>query len=601
MSYFFALTIEECNLIHRRNYLLLKQAKTKPQLASILGVSAAFLTRTLYKPGVESHVNSHYHQFDITKKSGGVRTISAPSDELKDLQRKLSDLLLDCKAVIHLDNKIECTLSHGFERKRSIITNARIHRNKKNVLNLDLADFFGSFNFGRVRGYFIANRDWKLDPHIATIIAQIACYKDTLPQGSPCSPVIANLITNSLDIKLSKLAKRNGCSYTRYADDITFSTRKKAFPTAIVKDVKNITLGSKVLGEIRRAGFAVNPKKTRLQFKDSRQEATGLVVNKKVSVKSEYWRTTRAMAHSLFKTGKFQVAEQNGSFRDGHLSELEGRLTFIDSVDFYNNLENKNHPEPKFEPKVHNGLNKFRGKLNSREIVYGRFLQYKHFFANEYPTILTEGKTDNVYLKSALSRLQTTYPKLVNPKSAKAKYSPKLKFPNLNRKTMYLLDLGDGATPFVRFVQRYADDLKYYECKKAKNPVILVLDNDTGPKELLNHLAKKVKSCPDDIATLKSSGFIHLFHNLYLILTPLNAGGKDSAMEDLFDAATLGKTINGKTFSTANHFDDTKHFGKHVFSTKIVRSGKSSINFDKFKYIFDEIVKVKIHFSKIKN
>ncbi|SES30997.1 RNA-directed DNA polymerase [Vreelandella subterranea] len=586
-------------MIHRRNYLLLRKAKTKPELASILGVSAAFLTRTLYRSGVKSHVNSHYHQFDIAKKSGGVRTISAPSDELKDLQRKLSDLLLDCKEVIYLDKKVECLLSHGFERERSIITNARIHRGKRNVLNLDLADFFGSFNFGRVRGYFIANREFELDPHIATVIAQIACYKDSLPQGSPCSPVIANLITNSLDIKLSKLAKSNGSSYTRYADDITFSTRKKSFPAAIVKDVKSITLGSKLLGEIRRAGFSVNPTKTRLQFKDSRQEATGLVVNKKVSVKSEYWRLTRAMAHSLFKTGKFQIAEQDGSFRDGHLSELEGRLTFIDSIDFYNNLEKKKQPESKFEPKIHTGINKFRGKLNSREKVYGRFLQYKHFFANEYPTILTEGKTDSVYLKSALNQLQASYPNLVNFKSSKEEYSPKLKFPDLNRKTMYLLDIGDGATSFLRFVQRYTDDLKYFEGKKAKNPVILVLDNDAGPKDLLNHLVKKVKSCPDDIAVLKSGGYIHLFHNLYLILTQLNAGGKDSAMEDLFDAETLSTVIDGKTFSPAKHIDVSKHYGKHIFSTKVVRANKEKINFDKFKYIFNEIERVKLHFSTL--
>ncbi len=148
--------------------------------------------------------------------------------------------------------------------------------------------------------------------------------------------------------------------------------------------------------------------------------------------------------------------------------------------------------------------------MNSREKVYGRFLQYKHFFANEYPTILTEGKTDNVYLKSALSQLQGTYPNLVNPKSAKEKYSPKLKFPDLNRKTMYLLDLGDGATPFLRFVLRYTDDLKHFEDKKAKNPVILVLDNDTGPKELLSHLVNKVKSCPNDLTTLKKKR-LHLF------------------------------------------------------------------------------------------
>jgi RNA-directed DNA polymerase len=270
----------------------------------------------------------------------------------------------------------------------------------------------------------------------------------------------------------------------------------------------------------------------------------------------------------------------------------------IDSVDFYNNLERKKSPEPKFEPKIHNGLNKFRDKLNSREKVYGRFLQYKHFFANEYPTILTEGKTDNVYLKSALSRLQTTYPKLIKAKTANSNYAPKLKFPDLNRKTMYLLDIGDGATPFVRFVLRYADDLKHFENKKAKNPVILVLDNDSGPKELLNHLVNKVKSCPNNLVTLKSSGFIHLFHNLYLILTPLNAEGKDSAMEDLFDAAALCKVIGGKTFSTAQSFDDTKHYGKHIFSTKIVRSDKANINFDKFKYIFDEIEKVKKHFLR---
>lgn len=584
-------------MIYRRNYLLLKQAKTKPDLASILGVSGAFLTRILYRAGVDSHVNSHYHQFDITKKSGGTRTISAPSAELKDIQRKLSNLLLDCKEVIYFDNKVECPLSHGFEREKSIITNASIHRGKKNLLNLDLEDFFGSFNFGRVRGFFISNKYFELDPHIATTIAQIACYQNSLPQGSPCSPVIANLITNSLDIKLSKLAKKNGCSYTRYADDITFSTRKKIFPSDIVKSIENVELGSKLLGEIRRAGFSVNSQKTRIQFKDSRQEATGLVVNKKVGVKSEYWRSTRAMAHSLFKDGEFKIIEKDGSYRNGGLSELEGRLSFIDSIDFYNNIENKKKPKPKFEPKIHNGINKFRGKLNSREKIYSRFLHYKYFFANEYPTILTEGKTDNVYLKSALNQLQAYYPNLVNTKSSEKNYSPKLKFPNLNRKTMHLLDLGDGATSFVRFVQRYVDELKFFEKKKAENPVILILDNDSGPKDLLNHLVKKVKSCPETMVKVKSSGFIHLFHNLYLILTPLNAGGKDSAMEDLFDEETLKTEIDGKKFSLDNSFDTDKYYGKHVFSTKVVRSKKEKINFDKFKYIFDEIEKVIKHYS----
>lgn len=209
---------------------------------------------------------------------------------------------------------------------------------------------------------------------------------------------------------------------------------------------------------------------------------------------------------------------------------------------------------------------------------------------------MTEGKTDNVYLKSALSQLQACYPNLVKQKTENTDYKPKLKFPDLNRKTMYLLDLGDGATPFVRFVKRYSDELRNFESRKANNPVILVLDNDEGPKDLLNHLVNNLKSCPSNIKALKSGGFVHLFHNLYIILTPLNAGGKDSMMEDLFDTATLSTVLEGKTFSTDKHIDVNKQYGKHIFSTKVVRSGKTKINFDKFKYIFDEIEKVKQHF-----
>ncbi|MGQ7122368.1 reverse transcriptase domain-containing protein, partial [Escherichia sp. HC-CC4] len=122
------------------------------------------------------------------------------------------------------------SLSHGFERKRSIITNAMMHLGKKYVFNIDLDNFFGSFNFGRVRGFFIKNRNFALDPEIATVIAKIACYNNELPQGSPCSPVITNLITHSLDIKLAAIASRNSSTFTRYADDITFSTRKGEFP-----------------------------------------------------------------------------------------------------------------------------------------------------------------------------------------------------------------------------------------------------------------------------------------------------------------------------------------------------------------------------------
>ena len=98
---------------------------------------------------------------------------------------------------------------------------------------IDLEDFFPSINFGRVRGYFIRDKSFALDEDVATVVAQIACHENALPQGSPCSPVISNLIAQVLDMHLVRLASKVGCTYSRYADDLTFSTNKKVFPAEI--------------------------------------------------------------------------------------------------------------------------------------------------------------------------------------------------------------------------------------------------------------------------------------------------------------------------------------------------------------------------------
>lgn len=577
-------------MINKKNYLLLKNAKTRKDLAEILGLSASFITLVLYRQGI----NNNYSQFTINKKSGGVRTINAPSPSLKDIQRRLSNLLQDCNEVIREDNEIDtdCIVSHGFERKKSIITNADVHKRKKNVLNLDLENFFEGFNFGRVRGFFISNKNYKLDPLIATVIAQIACHNNCLPQGSPCSPVIANIITSSLDMRLLRLAKREGCAYSRYADDITFSTRKKEFPKSIIQSLKPLNLGSKLRGEIRRAGFSVNNRKTRLQYKDSRQEATGLIINKKLGIKSEYVRLTRAMAHRLFKTGTFTISSANIDEETDNVKKLEGRLTFIDSIDRINNVLESEKPIPPY------GIiktNDFKKRHNSRESVYSRFLFYKHFHGNNYTTILTEGKTDNIYLKSALFGLKNLYPELIEQDG-----TLKLNIPNLNKKTAYFLDLGDGATSFVKFYKRYTKEKSFFGMS-SKAPVIMILDNDSGPstliKEIADNLKKKGSEYPQNTDDVRRCGFIHLLSNLYIILTPLKNGSDYSEMEDLFYKNTKSIRNNGKKFSTESDFDISKYYGKNDFATRVVRPRKSSINFRKFRYIFNEIENVIEHFN----
>jgi retron-type reverse transcriptase len=564
--------------------LALKKAETKVELAAILGVKASFLTHTLY---VKDPANQYY-QFIVPKKSGGHRIINAPTDELKDLQARLSMLLLDCIDEINDLKKIDSTLSHGFVRNKSIITNAFKHVNQKNVLNLDLSDFFDSFNFGRVRGFFIKNNNFKLNENIATVIAQIACLNNKLPQGSPCSPVITNLITHSLDIRLAKLAESNSCIYTRYADDITFSTRKSSFSTQLVVENENVfQIGKLLRKEIKRAGFFINNKKTRVQYKDSRQDVTGLVVNTKVNIKSDYWRETRAMCHNIFMTGSYTTVTGKGS-----VSELDGRMNFIDSIDKHNNLKAKGPEDRRFAFRNH-GLD-YRQKLNVREKTYSKFLYYKYFYANEKPMILCEGKTDNIYLKSAINILAGQYALLGTLKTKTEQYKLNVDFLEYTKKTRYLLDLFGGGVYLKKFVERFENNYGFYKAPKPKCPVILLLDNDTGPDQLLNFLQKeksKFPNCPNIKEDMRKTGYIHLLENLYVILTPQNQGN-NTDMEAFFDKATHNIIVNGKKFDPSKDGDTLTTYGKNTFATKVVKAKKSQISFQGFIPILNQIESV---------
>lgn len=611
----------------------LKKISTKPSFARALDVDPMFLTRCIYivKP------ENQYDQFTIDKKSGGKRIINAPTDDLKRLQSALSNLLLDCideinkkkypksqlaspkmlsaKKQDHIAEALKIkissaeikqpSLSHGFVRHRSIITNAMMHLGKKNVLNIDLENFFDSFNFGRVRGFFIKNKNFQLDPNIATVIAQIACYDNKLPQGSPCSPVITNLITHSLDIRLAALAKKYKCTYSRYADDITFSTRKSVFPPQIMKEEENDSYiaGKQLAWEIEHAGFCINEKKTRIQYKDSRQDVTGLIVNQKPNTRKEYWRLARAKCNALFKRGKFTSIKDDVEV-NGNLNELEGQLSFIDQVDHHNRIRQKPHLKPEY------ALNK-AGKnttwlLSAREKTFSRFLFYRLFFGNDKPTILCEGKTDNVYLKSAISELKASYPKLSIGKGKD--YQLLLRFVEYSKQTRFLLELFGGTDYLGGFIKNYESRIKFYKAPKPQYPTIIFLDNDKGSdkivRPLINELKKKITLVPpqsDAVKGMHLCDFIHVVENLYVIFTPLGTAGCETDIEYFFDdAARLMKHPTGLCFNTVTNRDPKTDLSKDAFANHIVKAEKKNVNFNGFKPLLDRVIKVINHYDSTK-
>lgn len=253
-------------------------------VAKLLEVKTGMLSYVLYK----QPKSELYKKFEISKKTGGVREISAPCPHLKLIQQRLAAVLVGCYSelkksnisVVKNKNHVRREVSHGFVKGRGIISNGQEHITRRFVFNADLSDFFGTINFGRVRGFFIKDKHFLLSPATATILAQIACNENKLPQGSPCSPVISNLIGHILDMRLVELAFQQGCTYTRYADDLTFSTNKLDFPTAIAVpkegDPHGWLPGSGLQNIVKKCGFSLNEKKTRLQYRDSRQEVTGL-------------------------------------------------------------------------------------------------------------------------------------------------------------------------------------------------------------------------------------------------------------------------------------------------------------------------------------
>jgi RNA-directed DNA polymerase len=557
------------------NLAKLKAATSLDDVAKILGYKPSSLSFLLYiLPST-----AKYASFTIAKKGGGSREISAPDPRLKTLQRHLSNLLLDCQREINKANGTSGKpLAHGFVEDYSIATNAFEHTKRRYVLNLDLKDFFPSFNFGRIRGFFTRNRDYALNEKVATILAQIACHDNQLPQGSPCSPVISNLITHVLDVRLAQLAKKNRCRYSRYADDLTFSTNQNTFPSelAVQLGIGDWGLSDTLTRVIGKAGFTINASKTRMQTTSNRQVVTGLTVNRKVNINSDYYRYARSMCHELFKTGAYrrpldwETTPTDPPEEIHTLNVLEGVLSFICQI--------KNFSDPRDQ------LTR-KGVPSSTRLLHRKFLNYKYFVAPDKPLILCEGKTDNVYLKCAIQRSSKFKPKFYSPVDGIDQLN--LKFFHYSQTTQDVMLLGGGTGDFVRLIQQYQSMIAKYPHCPMDHPVIVVIDNDEGATGLFKMLPN---SYGVSVSHSSSSKHYKIFENLYLVKTPEGGGPKGySSIEDLFDSSVTSRLLSNKPFDRNKEHGDSTSYGKQVFAEKVVKAEVETIDFSKFDELLDRM------------
>lgn len=606
----------------------INEIKSMSDLAYCLKLPKEFLFNVLKN-------EIRYSKKSIPKKYGGTRQLLVPCRDLKIVQKRLSRVLYDAQGDMfkHNPNYFENAqshvpksgaVSHAFNKGKSIMSNVEIHVRKKYIFKIDLENFFDSFNFGRVRGFFLKNKNFELSNQMATILAKLTCFEGKLPQGSPCSPIISNLIGNILDRRVVEISRIYHLDYTRYADDMTFSSNDEFFVNHIKDFYKKL---NKI---ITKSGFKINSNKSKMMDYTKREIVTGLTVNSKISVDKNFRKNTRAMVDNLYKHGEFS---NKYSSKQETMNALRGRLLFINQVANFDDLIVK-------DEKIHE-----KSILTSQEKTFQKFLFYELFWKNNQPLIFVEGKTDVNYIKAGLMNLSEDYPKLITKENGFFHYHFRFVKRNASLERLFGIKR-DGADTFTNifkiiggkrinnlpqnnylekliknFGSASMDKKKLMSC--SNKPVVFLFDNE---KKILpkNNENKKGKIFPlrKAIEELKKLEFadknrLELFLNepnftnlrlvapsfndcesgfknkLYIQTLPLTDRARQAQytnieIEDLLVDDDLSRQVDGKKFVRESNKDNQSSVGKARFSEFIYKHYQE-INFENFRPLFDEL------------
>jgi retron-type reverse transcriptase len=275
-------------------------AATAAELATQMKVSLGQLRFFAFAREVST--TTHYHRFTIPKKTGGERVISAPHRRLKAAQHWILRNILE---PLQLSES-----AHGFVAGRSSVSNAVPHVGAAIVVNVDLKDFFPTVTYRRVKGLY---KKLGYSEEVSTVLGLVCSEPDItettldgqqyfvargprrLPQGAPTSPAITNALCRRLDRRIGGWAAKHGFIYTRYADDLTVSTKDRNAPVGkMLAFLRHVT---------EAEGFHVHPDKVRVVRRGRRQEVTGVVVNDRPGVPRDELRRFRALLYQISKDG----------------------------------------------------------------------------------------------------------------------------------------------------------------------------------------------------------------------------------------------------------------------------------------------------------
>ena len=288
---------------------------------------------------------------------------------------------------------------------------------------------------------------------------------------------------------------------------------------------------------------------------------TGLLVNEKVNIRPEYYRTVRAMCHELFSTGTYYrlaPASLVGGVPTGGsvklpisgLEPLEGMLAHIHYV---------KHPPAKQRRPT-------RRSLPPLKPCTAGSLFYKNFVALKAPLIVPEGKTDSIYFRAAIKQLQIFQPQL--GQVIDGMFSTTMRFMNCTRTVHDVLQMGNGSGAFAKLIYSYKRTVEGLGHAPLAYPVILLIDNDDGADSVF----KAMKGAGGmSISHASKDLFYHMSANLYVIKTPESIGlNPKSRIEDLFDQTLLTTVIDGKTFDPDKEHGADGKYGKLVFAENVI-------------------------------